>query len=247
VAHIAPRQPAADVRGAALLSIPRRSGIALFFTMMLLGFLVATQARVQEGRGRELEKQSLDELTTLVGTLARENERLQSELSRIEILVLDTKYAGQSDADLLSEQRLNLGALRLATGALPAHGPGVRIVIKDEQGQIDAYDLGQLLNELKSAGAEALVVNGRRLTYRSALRQVNSGIFLDASLLERPYIIEAVGLPQDLESSLVMAGGMVPSLQGRPGVAVQLGRIDRIEVPVRSAPSLVFARPAPED
>jgi uncharacterized protein YlxW (UPF0749 family) len=230
-----------------LLKVERRSIIALFFTLMLLGFLVATQARVQESRGKDLEKQSLEELTTLVGTLARENERLQAELTRLEILVLDAKYAGQSDADLLSEQRLNLGALRLATGAVRGHGPGIRIVLGDRESQLDAYDLGQLLNELRSAGAEALMVNGARLTYRSALRQAESRVFLDNTLLALPYVIDAIGPPQDLESSLVMAGGVALSLQGRPGVSVDLGRVDRIEVPPSYQPAPTFARPFVEE
>lgn len=203
----------------------------LFVTFAVLGFLLAIQARVQESRNRDLQAQSIDELTTLVGTLSRENERLQTEVRQLERVLVDARYAGEDDASRMIEQRRNLTALKLATGSIAGFGPGMRVEIDDPDGELEAYDLGQLVNELKSAGAEALVLNGRRLDFRAAFRDDPSGIALGRQLLERPYVLEAVGNPVDLESSLVMAGGVAPTLQGRPGVTVQLEQRERVDAP----------------
>jgi uncharacterized protein YlxW (UPF0749 family) len=198
--------------------------------------------RVHENRNQQLETQSLDELTTLVGALTQENQRLLEEVNEFELAVLDSRYAGQSDADLIAQQQDSLRALQLATGQTSAYGRGISVRVEDRNGKLEAYDLSQLANELKSAGAEAVIVNGRRMDYRASFSDRDGGVTLSGEPLERPYRFLAVGTPADLESSLVMAGGVVPSLDGLPGVYVQIERRERLDVPpVLEDPSFVYA------
>ena len=65
----------------------------------------------------------------------------------------------------------------------------------DPDGRVRATDLRILVNGLWQAGAEAIAINGRRLTSLSAI--VNSGIAIQVNEgpLSPPYVVQAVGGP----------------------------------------------------
>ena len=208
----------------------RRTAGGLFLTLAILGFLLALQLRVQ-ANGHSLDNKSTDELTRLVATLNHENERLLDEMTELRVAALNDQYQGESDLSRLSEQARTVEVLWLVTGLQPAYGRGIRLVISDERGVLEPADLEQLVNELKASGAEAVMVNGRRLEARSSLGQEDDGIVLSGERLVSPYVVQAVGPPSDLESAMEMAGGVVPALQTRSGVSVEIEEQSRIEVP----------------
>jgi len=224
----------------------RRTAGGLFLTLAILGFLLALQLRVQqEGSHAQLQRKSSDELTSLVAALNQENERLQAEVTDLRLAAQDTRYRGESDVSRLDEQAQELNDLYLVTGLRPAYGRGLRLVIRDQRGELNAVDLDQLINELKASGAEAVMVNGRRLDTRSSLLRTAEGIALSGEQLLSPYVVDAVGNPADLESAMEMAGGVVPSLETRPDVTIRMETLRKIEVPtVTHEPVFLLARKA---
>lgn len=214
----------------------------LFFTFALLGFLLATQARVQESRTRDLELQSADELTTLIGTLNQEIDRLQSEVTDLSLLLLRDRYAERDNTSEIVQQQRTVSDLLVVNGLVQAYGAGLHLRIEDPRRELSAYDLDQLINELKSAGAEAISLNEMRLDLRSHFTNRGREVALDGRVLSHPYLISAVGSPDQLYSSLVMAGGVIPSLQSRPEVTINLERRSRIDVPAdRNPPGFAHA------
>lgn len=228
------------------MSWSRRTAGGLFLTLAILGFLLALQLRV-EAESQSLEQTSTDELTRLVATLNQENERLLTEVTELRLAALNNQYQGESDESRLSEQARTMEILWLATGLRPAYGRGVRLVVADKSGVLEPTDLEQIINELKASGAEAVMVNGRRLDTRSSLVREDEGVALSGERLVAPYVVEAVGTPANLESAMEMAGGVVPTLQTRAGVSVEIREQSRIEVPtVTREPVFVLARKAEE-
>ena len=57
------------------------------------------------------------------------------------------------------------------------------------------------------AGAEAVAVNGYRLSSRTAIRQAGDAITVDYRSLTRPYVVEAIGDPRGLEDGLEKSNG----------------------------------------
>ncbi|MCZ7662022.1 MAG: DUF881 domain-containing protein [Thermoleophilia bacterium] len=217
----------------------------LFITFAILGFLLATQLRVQDGLPGDLEARSLEELTALVGHLNQETDRLQEEWADLSLRLMSGRYTGESDVSMIAEQKRMLEELRVVTGVVPAQGPGVRLTVHDVNGELEAYDLTQLINELRSAGGEAVVVNGLRAGLRTAFGNASDGMTLSGVPLTLPYTIEVVGSPSDLISSLVMAGGVVPSLEQRPGVKVEIQSVDSVSAPpAQTNPRFIYAAKA---
>jgi len=214
----------------------------VFLVFVVLGFLLATQAGEQT-RHQDLESRSLEELTDLVGALDQETDRLQLEVAELRVRMVDGRHAGETDTDRLSQQQRAVTDLRLITGGTPGRGSGVRVQISDAAGRLEPYDLGQLVNELKSAAAEAIVVNGRRLSLQGSFAGTGGNITLEGEHLVAPYVIEAVGDQDDLVSSLIMPGGVIPSLEARPEVQIGVEKRDDLGVPaLTQEPGYTYAR-----
>ena len=64
------------------------------------------------------------------------------------------------------------------------------------QGRVIAKDLQYVTNALWESGAEAISINGKRLTSTSSIRFAGSAIIVDYRPLTRPYVITALGDPQ---------------------------------------------------
>lgn len=101
--------------------------------------------------------------------------------------------------------------LELESGSLPVTGPGVQIQLDEPpapasaangrpgttpQGQVALLhdrDIRAVVNQLWAAGAEAIAVNGLRLTATSFIRFAGESVLVDFQAISAPYTIEAIG------------------------------------------------------
>ncbi len=113
---------------------------------------------------------------------------------------LGVSGAGRTVADEVAE-------LELVTGYTAAVGPGALVTLDDappdetsedpELERVLDKDLQLAVNGLWAAGAEAIAVNGQRLTAQSAIRSAGGAILVNYRPLKPPYRVEAIG-PQNL-------------------------------------------------
>lgn len=219
-----------------------RRGLAwgLLLVCVILGLLVAAHMRAQQGLGAELQSQSLDELGALVGALSRDVGRLQEEAAELRIQLADQEARLGSDAILTSQEEDNLEALELITGRVKGQGPGIVLEISDELGALTPFELEQVVGELRSSGAEAIVLNGTRLEFNAHFGGVPPHLTVSGQELRQPYIMQAVGPAAALASALELPGGLLSSLRALPGVKAPLYTEDLIIVPARSRLDVVF-------
>ena len=175
-----------------------RPGLAALVVLGLFGILVATAA-VQTARNAGQESGSRQSLVTQIKARTAEVNaqrarvtNLRGEISSLQALSLDTTSEGRA----LTAQ---LDRLRLLSGAVPVKGPGVKVVVDDAPGAVDVKqrvlddDLQKLVNALWLSGAEAISINGQRLSNLSAIRSAGSAITVNLVSLSRPYTVLAVG------------------------------------------------------
>jgi uncharacterized protein YlxW (UPF0749 family) len=131
-------------------------------------------------------------------------------------------------------------------GLIAGTGQGVVITLDDsnlprQPGEdpnlflIHDEDLLKVINELFAAGAEAVSVNGQRIITNSEIRCVGPTIIINSIKLAPPFIIQAVGDPDILETSLKMRGGVIESLQVF-GIQVNIKKQDKIDMPAYTGP-----------
>ena len=97
---------------------------------------------------------------------------------------------------------------------------------------VDA-DLLAAVNGLWQAGAEAIAVNGHRLTSRTAIRGAGQAITVDYRSLTRPYVIEAIGDGRRLADGFAASsgGGWWRSLREQYGMRLDVARSADLRLP----------------
>jgi len=91
-------------------------------------------------------------------------------------------------------------------------------------------DLLRVINELRAAGAEAISVNGQRLTGVSEIRCAGPTLSVNNVRSSAPFEIRAIGEKKSLENSLRMRGGVVETL-GVWGIQLDITASDDVYIP----------------
>ncbi len=111
-------------------------------------------------------------------------------------------------------QQAAIEALEPVVGAVAVSGPGLAFVVDDAATGTDnrsdrVYDLDLqiLTNGLWQAGAEAVAINGHRLSALTAIRGAGEAITVDFRSLTRPYRVEAIGDARTLQARFVESSG----------------------------------------
>ena len=112
----------------------------------------------------------------------------------------------QAAAELLDKE---LKQAELNLGKTDVKGAGVVITLEDADVEVDAEDLIKLMNELKRAEAEAISVNGQRITNLTEFADVDSYVVVNGTRLSSPFTIQVIGNQKYLESGLTAKGGYV--------------------------------------
>lgn len=128
------------------------------------------------------------------------------------VALRDADNAAESLLDLLDqtarESEGRLRVLRSTTGFSSGSGPGVRLVVGDNPDGVAAHrvydeDLALLVNGLWQAGAQAIAINGQRLTSVSAIRNSGSTVRVNKVNLSPPYTLEVLGDEDTLQADLL--------------------------------------------
>lgn len=153
--------------------------------------------------------------------LARANELISAEIAEIQADALEAANPG-----LFARLR----EAELASGAIAVTGPGLAIELADgptdpaadDAARVQDVDLQIVTNALWAAGAEAIAVNGQRLTALSAIRGVGQAIQIDQAPLLGPYRVEAIGDSRVMQTEFARstAANHLAFLSGTYGIAV---------------------------
>ncbi|MBY8885930.1 DUF881 domain-containing protein [Streptomyces sp. PTM05] len=154
----------------------------------------------------------------------------------------------------------------LLAGATAVTGPGVQLVVDDapqatagtganprnnddfsDTGRVRDRDMQRIVNGLWSAGAEAISVNGQRLTQLSAIRDAGQAILVNDRPLVPPYTVLAIGDGKQLQSSFENSAGGVylQVLQDNYGVRATISVRNGLRLPAAASLALREATPVP--
>ncbi len=237
--------------------------VLLLATCALLGFLLAVSA-VSVRAATATVGQARAQLLTAIEARQSHGDQLAAAAAALEREVTTARSAaleGGPAQGVLAQ----LAALQLATGAVAATGPGVRLLLDDAAastgsnadprgsggfpaGRVSAADLQIVTNGLWAAGAEALAVNGHRLTARSAIRFVGEALLVDYRPLARPYVIEAIADPSALRDRFTAssAGRYLTALADTDHIRTELTTSESMTLPADPGAPLRHAQPQPQ-
>ncbi len=222
------RRPLGAPRQSGEMTMHRlRSQVTIAAVAFVLGLLVVVQARSQAG-DTGLAQLSAQDLTVLVANLNARNDQLRTDASSLESeLATLTQNRARGDASV-DEITADLRRVRAYAGLDPVGGPGVAISVS---GPIDGPGVGELINELRNAGAEAIAVDGARVVTGVVVSGGAGEAGVDGSRLPDVFELAAIGAPDKLTGSLTRSGGVIAQLAAtQPKVTVTVTPVDRLQL-----------------
>jgi uncharacterized protein YlxW (UPF0749 family) len=201
--------------------------VSLFAVALLIGMLLVGQLRSQ-ARPIELGNLSAGELSTLIDQLSTRNAELRAGLADLREQVRSYELAeaqGQSAIDLTRE---NLRGITAFGGLAAVVGQGIEMRI---DGSLDSIAVNDLVNELRNAGAEAISIDGVRITAGSVAVQGTAALEIDGRPIGQAFTLLAIGSPDGLLAALERPGGIITLLEQSVAATIEVIQRDFITIP----------------
>jgi uncharacterized protein YlxW (UPF0749 family) len=180
---------------------------------LTIGALLAIAA-LQTNQTAPVLQTERAELISRIKAAETDQDHLRARVSSLSAEVASLREAAVGDDDTLKALVAQIARLGPTVGTSAVTGPGVLIVVDDAPGgngdvrnRVLDLDLQMLANGLWQAGAEAVAINGHRLSSLTAIRSAGDAITVDYRSLNRPYLIEAIGDPRTLQARFVESSG----------------------------------------
>ncbi|NUP49117.1 MAG: DUF881 domain-containing protein [Catenulispora sp.] len=224
--------------------------------------LVLVIAAIQTRREAPQVERERKQLISRVQDVERKNSGDEDQIAAVRAALQAAQAAalGPSTAEGKA-----FAALSVSTGAVPVTGPGLEVVISDAAGadnpaggdarnpgggdlsRVQDVDLQHAVNGLWAAGAEAVAVNGQRLTALSAIRTAGSAILVDFRPLSPPYTLQAIGDPKSMAAKFANSteGKYLFQLKSQYGIRFDTGTKDHLALPAASQLTVKDAVPVP--
>ena len=207
----------------------RRGGWLIALVCVLIGFMVAVQFRTAQDAKGSLSQQRIEEISDRLLQTEHERDELSEELHKMQTAAASTD--NQQDKDLL----------RYRAALVPLEGEGVIVRMDDSTKPAKAGenpnlyvihddDLLRVVNELRAAGAEAIAINGQRLTGTSEIRCAGPTLSVNNVRSSAPFEIRAIGDKKSLENALRMRGGVAETL-GVWGIQLAIKASNDVYIP----------------
>lgn len=228
------------------LRTPSRSQVVVAVLLAVFGFAAITQVRSTE-LDDTYEGRRQEDLIEILNGLTGTSDRARREIARLE----QTKRNLQSDSSArqaaIDQAKQRMETLSILAGQTPVTGPGLRITITEEAGRIRIDSLLDMVQELRTAGAEAMEFNDTiRMVAQSSFAEVDGRIEVDGVPLQSPYVLEVIGEPHTLETGLSFPSGPLSTLREDDGADVDVDQVEAVDIEsVRELPPVAFAEPDP--
>lgn len=235
------------LRGRLVLAL----GLVMVAVVVTIG---AAEARISaptlaKERGELIDR--IESGNSKADQLAKGVDKLRGEVGDKQRQALE-KHGG-AKADLVA----------LLAGANEVTGPGVKLVVNDakqatssgggpresadfsDTGRVRDHDMQRVVNGLWESGAEAISINGQRLTALSAIRAAGDAILVDNKPLAPPYTVLAVGDGRRLSTAFQDSadGQYLHVLQENYDIRTSISAQDTVRLP--AAPSLIVRTAEP--
>ncbi|MFI7239105.1 DUF881 domain-containing protein [Streptomyces cyaneofuscatus] len=228
------------------------AGLVVAALVVTLG---AAEARVSAPVVAKEREELIDRInaeTRAADTLESDVDKLRSDVSERQRKALEQHGGDQGEL------------VALLSGATPVQGPGVKLVVDDAEntdqggggpresssfsdtGRVRDRDMQRVVNGLWESGAEAIAINGQRLTALSAIRAAGDAILVDNRPLAPPYTVLAVGDGKNLAATFRDSadGQYLNALKESFDIRTSLS--DQAEVRLPAAPSLIVRTAEPK-
>ena len=210
--------------------------------MFILGLITAIQVKSFNPDNIFVTLGSIKELEYQLDTEKIEIEKIEKIILEKEQNIAKYELALNENGSIKNLMKKELEDLKTSSGMKNLSGPGVIVRLKDGSRDIEFgetandiivhdKDVLELVNDLKSAGAEAISINGERVITISEIKCAGPTITINKSTYGQPFVIKAIGNPLHLEAAVRAPGSYAYILKEVWGIDVQTHVVDDILIP----------------
>lgn len=251
---------AAARRGPGSPARPRTSWL-LVLGVVAVGLLLSTAAAQAHNRA-SATAQARDAVIAEIQQRSAANDAEEARLARERAAVASARQAAlrlTSEGAALSR---TISTLESATGAGPVAGPALQVELRDApaadgsgadvdprtdaaaENRVSDRDLQTIVNEVWAAGAEAVAVNGQRLTTLSAIRSAGDAVLVDFRPLAPPYTVTGVGDAEEMRTAFLegFGGSYLQALKDY-GISYSVDTADSVRLGASAGVALRYAAP----
>lgn len=218
--------------------------IFVFIASIIIGVLISTSINFKKvNNGVFLTPAEYQEAYENTSRLNKEISKLTKKYDEY-YTKLQSYKEKESNNSVLLEIKKEIDTNETILGYKDIEGEGIIINLSDTTGKsqeevvdpndwwartVHDNDIVNVVNELKIAGAEAISINGQRLTDRSNILCWGVFIELDGVKIPGPFAIKAIGNKEKIYSYMSSEGGYISFLKIR-GIAVDVYKSDNIKI-----------------
>jgi uncharacterized protein YlxW (UPF0749 family) len=213
--------------------------VTLAIALLVLGFLIAAQLAAEGPRVRYSTQESSTLIETALG-LQHQQDALKAQILDLRNQIGQLEAQGPGADAQVKQLNDDLEQARIAAGLIAMTGPGIVFQLQDAgtpgggaDTLVSAQDIRTVVEELWLAGAEAVAVNGERVTVSTAFLDIGGSVLANSAYLAPPYRIAAIGpagLYDRVRSSPTFAGFIADRVNGQ-GLQLSVAQLDSVDVP----------------
>lgn len=211
----------------AFLAAPRGMHILLLVICLCLGTALVTQVRSQ--RNDPLERLNQEDLVIFLDELDDRERILRGERSELQSRLRELEDAASQQSAALQAAREREELAGINAGTLPVAGEGVEMHVTDTGLTLGAPQFVMTLGELRNAGAEAVELNGIRLTMRTSFTSDSSGVLVNGQRISGPYIWKAIGPAMTMATALEIRAGSAAQMRAK-GARVEIWEKEKVTI-----------------
>ncbi len=155
------------------------------------------------------------ELRTELANWKTKYEEVETKMQEQEARINEYKQELDNDENTSKILEQEVKEAENYLGYKELKGEGIIVTLSDsETHNIEPEHLLRLINELNSAGAEAISVNDERIVSASEIAIINySRIRINERPVSGPYVVRAIGDKKYLESALTIKNGFIDEIK----------------------------------
>jgi uncharacterized protein YlxW (UPF0749 family) len=186
----------------------RTRSVAVALTLVVVGVILAIAYDQAVAKAPDAAQAKAKLVEDIKGRTA-DTEKLQRDADTLRERVAQDRQAAFADSAAGQQTADELRRLETVAGLNAVSGEGTVVTVGDgpppedpvtgeptdevDLGKVYDRDLQELVNALWRAGAEAIAIDGQRLTPTSTIRLAGEAILVDLRPVSSPYEIKAIG------------------------------------------------------
>ncbi len=213
----------------------------LFLLAALMGFITTVQLKSNITYQGIITIPKLLDLQNEINNVEAENKQLNASINEQALKLALYKTGVETTGSAFGIMKKELEKTLNYSDLVEVKGPGIIMTLNDSKQEVSEgediawylihdIDILEIVNELRMAGAEAISINGERVTSTTSIRCGGPTINIDGKRHAVPFVIKAVGDPKALEASALAPESYIELYMGYTGIEVEIQKVEKLTV-----------------